>query len=172
MNRKYLYRRIAMTQPQIVQWQNRKMWCWQHLNWRGSTLYSKGLFVRRFFRPKPFEVAMLRRTCGPKVLNSEVHLLRRLLCSWDSIFRKDLNHIDSMLRRFISPKFLQSEEGYVPKIPYSENHLPTIPVLYYEGSLVRSSSSSKVAMLRRFYFPNIIIIIIYFQKAEYCMQSP
>ena len=29
--------------------------------------------------------------------------------------------MDSMLRRFFSPKFLQSEGGYVPKIPYYEN---------------------------------------------------
>ena len=121
---------------------------------RGSTLYSERSFVRRFFSPKPFEVAMLRRTCGPKFLYSEVHPVRRL-CSLDFIFRKDLHHMDSMLRRFFSPKFLQSKGGYVPNIPYSENCLRTIPVLYYEGSLVRISSSSKVAMFRRFYFPNI-----------------
>ena len=36
--------------------------------------------------------------------------------------------MDSMLRRFFSPKFLQSEGGYVPKIAYSENHIP--PPLY------------------------------------------
>ena len=36
----------------------------------GSTLYSEGSFVRRFFSPKPFEVAMVRRTYGPKVLYS------------------------------------------------------------------------------------------------------
>ena len=53
----------------------------------GSTLYSEGSFVRRFFSPKPFEVAMVRRTYGPKVLYSEVPLLRKLLCSEDSIFR-------------------------------------------------------------------------------------
>ena len=41
--------------------------------------------------------------------------------------------MDSMLRRFFSPKFLQSEGGYIPTIPYSENHTSTIPVLYYEG---------------------------------------
>ena len=72
----------------------------------GSTLYSEGSFVRRFFCPKPFEVAMLRRTYGPKVLYSEVPLLRKLLCSEDSIFRKAPHYMDSMLRRFFSPKFI------------------------------------------------------------------
>ena len=72
----------------------------------GSTLYSDGSFVRRFFSPKPFEVAMLRRTYGPKVLYSEVPLLRKLLCSEDSIFRKAPHYMDSMLRRFFSPKFI------------------------------------------------------------------
>ena len=38
----------------------------------GSTLYSEGSFVRRFFNPKPFEVAMVRKTYGPKVLYPEV----------------------------------------------------------------------------------------------------
>ena len=33
----------------------------------GSTLYSEGSFVWMFFSPKPFEVAMVRRTYGPKV---------------------------------------------------------------------------------------------------------
>ena len=73
---------------------------------RGSTLYSEGSFVRRFFSPKPFEVAMVRRTYGPKVLYPEVPLLRKLLCSEDSIFRKALHYMDSMLRRFFSPKFI------------------------------------------------------------------
>ena len=105
----------------------------------GSTLYSESSLFLRFFRPKPFEVAMLRRTCGPKVLYSEVHLARRL-CSEDSKFRKALHYMDSMLRRFFSPKFTQSEVYYAPKIPYSENRPSTIQVLYYEGCLVRSSS--------------------------------
>ena len=72
----------------------------------GSTLYSEGSFVRRFFSPKPFEVAMVRRTYGPKVLYPEVPLLWKLLCSEDSIFRKALHYMDSMLRRFFSPKFI------------------------------------------------------------------
>ena len=72
----------------------------------GSTLYSEGSFVRRFFSPKPFEVAMVRRTYGPKVLYPKVSLLRKLLCSEDSIFRKALHYMDSMLRRFFSPKFI------------------------------------------------------------------
>ena len=72
----------------------------------GSTQYSEGSFVRRFFSPKPFEVAMVRRTYGPKVLYSEVPLLRKLLCSEDSIFRKALHYMDFMLRRFFSPKFI------------------------------------------------------------------
>ena len=82
----------------------------------------------------------------PRVHLSEGSLVRcplRWLCSEEPVVR----------RSFI-PKLILSEGCYVPKIPYSENHLPTIPVLYYEGSLVRSSSCSKVAMLR-FYFPNI-----------------
>ena len=72
----------------------------------GSTLYSEGSFVRRFFSPKPFGVALVRRTYGPNVLYSEVPLLRKLLCSDDSIFRKALHYMDSMLRRFFSPKFI------------------------------------------------------------------
>ena len=72
----------------------------------GSTLYSEGSFVRRLFSPKPFEVAMVRRTYGLKVLYSEVPLLRKLLCSEDSMFRKALHYMDSMLRRFFSPKFI------------------------------------------------------------------
>ena len=72
----------------------------------GSTLYSEGSFVRSFLSPKPFEVAMVRRTYGPKVLYSEVPLLRKLLCSEDSIFRKALHYMDSTLRRFFSPKFI------------------------------------------------------------------
>ena len=79
---------------------------WGQPVWAGSTLYSEGSFVRRFFSPKPFEVAMVRRTYGPKVLYSEVPLLRKLLCSEDSIFRKALHYMDSMLRRFFSPKFI------------------------------------------------------------------
>ena len=87
----------------------------------GSTLYSEGSFFRRFFSPKPFEMAMVRRTYGPKVLYSEVPLLRKLLCS---------------------------------ELPYSENRPSPIRVLYYEGPLVRSHPSSKIAMFRRFYLPN------------------
>ena len=64
----------------------------------GSTLYSEGSFVRRLFSPKPFEVAMFRRTYGPKVLYYEVPLLRKLLCSEHSIFRKALHYMDSMLQ--------------------------------------------------------------------------
>ena len=80
---------------------------WQDIDLgTGSTLYSEGSFVRRFFCPKPFEVAMLRRTYGPKVLYSDVPLLRKLLCSEDSIFRKAPHYMDSMLRRFFSPKFI------------------------------------------------------------------
>ena len=78
----------------------------------GSTLNSEGSFVRRFCIPKPFEVAMVRRTYGPKVLYSEVPLLRKL-CSEDSIFRKAFHYMDSMLRRFFSPKFIWSEGFYV-----------------------------------------------------------
>ena len=70
----------------------------------GSTLYSEGSVFRRFLCPKPFEVAMLRRSCGPKVLYSEVHLVWGLLCSDDSIFQKALHYMDSMLQRFFSPK--------------------------------------------------------------------
>ena len=70
----------------------------------GSTLYSEGSFVRRFFSPKAFEVAMVRRTCGPKVLYYERSIVRKLLCSEDSLFRKALHYMDSMLRRFFSPK--------------------------------------------------------------------
>ena len=40
-------------------------------------------------------LAMFRRTCGPKVLYSEVHLVWGLLCSEDSIFRKVLHYMDS-----------------------------------------------------------------------------
>ena len=76
------------------------------INHTGSTLYSEGSFVRRFFSPKPFEVAMVRRTYGPKVLYFEVPILRKLLCSEDSIFRKALHYMDFMLRRFFSPKFI------------------------------------------------------------------
>ena len=67
--------------------------CVDHL---GSTLYSEGSFVRRFFSPKPFEVLMVRRTYSPTVLYSEVPLLRKLLCSEDSIFRKALHYMDSI----------------------------------------------------------------------------
>ena len=50
---------------------------------------------------------------------------------------------EPMVRRSFIPKFLYSESCYVPKIPYSERP-PTIWILCYEGSLVRSSSSPKV----------------------------
>ena len=40
------------------------------------------------------------------------------------------------------------------KLPYSENCPSPIRVLCYEGPLVRSSPSSKIAMFRRFYLPN------------------
>ena len=80
---------------------------WEYVsNFIGYTLYSESSFVRRFFSPKPFEVAMLRRTCGPKVLYSEVHLVQRLLCSEDSIFRKAFHYMNSMLRRFFRPQFI------------------------------------------------------------------
>ena len=91
-----------------LQWNNHWKYCitLTYAIERGSTLYSEGSFVRRFFSPKPFEVAMVRRTYGPKVLYSEVPLLRKLLCSEDSIFRKAPHYMDSMLRRFFSPKFI------------------------------------------------------------------
>ena len=59
------------------------MWHNTQLN-RTYIILENRFRVRRFLSPKPFEVAMLRRTCGPKVLYSEVHLVRRLLCSEDS----------------------------------------------------------------------------------------
>ena len=40
------------------------------------------------------------------------------------------------------------------ELPYFENRPSPIRVLYYEGSLVQSSPSSKIAMFRRFYLPN------------------
>ena len=92
---------------------------------------------REFICPKHFEVAMLRRTCGPKVLYSEVHLVRMLLCSEDSIFRKALHYMDSMLRRFFSPKFLYFEGCCVPKILFSE-HRP-----WYTDSVLRRFFSPK-----------------------------
>ena len=71
----------------------------------------------------------------PRVHLSEGSLVRsplRWLCSEEP-----------MVRRSYIPKFLYSESCYVPKIPYSERP-PTIWILCYEGSLVRSSSSPKV----------------------------
>ena len=71
----------------------------------------------------------------PRVHLSEGSLVRsplRWLCSEEP-----------MVRRSFIPKFLYSESCYVPKIPYSERP-PTIWILCYEGSLVRSSSSPKV----------------------------
>ena len=120
---------------------------------RGSTLYSEGSFVRRFFGPKPFEVAMVRRTYGPKVLYSEVPLLRKLLRSEDYILRKALHYIilcyeDSLVRSSFSPK------GAMFRTSIFRNRPSPIWVLYYEGPLVRSSPSSKIAMFRRFYLPN------------------
>ena len=109
-----------------------------HSEQLGSTLYSEGSFVRSFFSPKPFEVAMCRRTCGPKVLYSEVHLVWRLLFSEDSIFRKALHYMDCMLRSFFSPKFhlvrwvLCSEDSIFRKSP-----------LHYTGSILRKFLSSK-----------------------------
>ena len=88
-------------------WPGHVKQCWRiHIVQSGSTLYSESSFVRRFFSPKPFEVAMLRRTCGQKVLYSEVNLVRRLLYTEDSIFRKARHYMDSMLRMFFSPKFI------------------------------------------------------------------
>ena len=71
----------------------------------------------------------------PRVRLSEGSLVRsplRWLCSEEP-----------MVRRSFIPKFLYFESCYVPKIPYSERP-PTIWILCYEGSLVRSSSSPKV----------------------------
>ena len=71
----------------------------------------------------------------PRVHLSEGSLVRsplRWLCSEEP-----------MVRRSFIPKFLYSESCYVPKIPYYERP-PTIWILCYEGSLVRSSSSPKV----------------------------
>ena len=71
----------------------------------------------------------------PRVHLSEGSLVRsplRWLCSEEP-----------MVRRSFIPKFLYSESCYVPKSPYSERP-PTIWILCYEGSLVRSSSSPKV----------------------------
>ena len=123
---------------------------------KGSTLYSEGSFVRRFFSPKPFEVAMVRRTYGPKVLYSEVPLLRKLLCSEDFMFRTK----GPPLYGFYVTKIHLSEVHLVRRVlcselPYFENRPSPIRVLYYEGPLVWSSPSSKIAMFRRFYLPNI-----------------
>ena len=54
---------------------------------------------------------------------------------------------EPMVRRSFIPKFLYSESCYVPKIPYSERP-STIWILCYEDSFVRSSSSPKGAMFR------------------------
>ena len=54
---------------------------------------------------------------------------------------------EPMVRRSFIPKFLYSESCYVPKIPHSERP-STIWILYYEGPLVRSYPSSKIAMFR------------------------
>ena len=103
-----------------------------------AMLYIKPTRVYPIFReliclkvlyPKPFQVAVLRRTCGPKVHYSIIHLVRRLLCSEDSLFRKALYYINSTLQRFFSPKFILSEGWYLPKSLYSENRPSTTRVL-------------------------------------------
>ena len=75
----------------------------------------------------------------PRVHLSEGSLVRNLL--------KWLWSEEPMVRRSFIPKFLYSESCYVPKIPYSERS-STIWILWYEDSLVRSSSSPKGAMFR------------------------
>ena len=59
---------------------------------------------------------------------------------------------EPVVRRSFIPKFILSEGWFVPKIRYSEKP-STIWILCPEGSLVRSSSSPKGAMFRRFYIP-------------------
>ena len=78
----------------------------QYIYPQGLPSFSEDSFVRRFFCLKPFEVVMLWRTCGPKVLYSEVPQVQRLLCSEDSIFRKATHYTDSILGRFFNLKFI------------------------------------------------------------------
>ena len=75
----------------------------------------------------------------PRVHLSEGCLVRSLL--------KWLWSEEPMVRRSFIPKFLYSENYYVPKIPYSERP-STIWILCFEDSLVRSSSNPKGAMFR------------------------
>ena len=60
--------------------------------------------------------------------------------------------MDSMLRSFFSREFTQSRWVLCSEDSIFEIRPSTIRVLYYESSWVQSSSLSKVAMFRRFYF--------------------
>ena len=83
---------------------------------------------------------------SPSLFKKGLPYIPRVHLSEGSFVRSPLRWLCSeepMVRRSFIPKFLYSESCYVPKIPYSERP-PTIWILCYEGSLVRSSSSPKV----------------------------
>ena len=91
-------------------------------------------------------VRVFRRTKMMTLLVKGLPYIPRVHLSEGSLVRSPLRWLCSeepMVRRSFIPKFLYSESCYVPKIPYSERP-PTIWILCYEGSLVRSSSSPKV----------------------------
>ena len=92
------------------------------------------------------ELVVLDGIMNQQVYRQGLPYILRVHLSEGSLVRSPLRWLCSeepMVRRSFIPKFLYSESCYVPKIPYSERP-PTIWILCYEGSLVRSSSSPKV----------------------------
>ena len=84
-----------------------------------------------FFSPNPFVVAMLRRTCGPKVFYAEVHLVRRIYVPKIPYSERTTNiwilcYEGSLVRSFSSPKGLCSEDSIFWKSPP-----------HYTGSILR-----------------------------------
>ena len=121
-------------------------WCL----WRGAkliyvvSLYFWGQLLR--LRPIKPSVWWSFMRAWAVWLGQGLPYIPRVHLSEGSLVRSPLRWLCSeepMVRRSFIPKFLYSESCYVPKIPYSERP-PTIWILCYEGSLVRSSSSPKV----------------------------
>ena len=125
-----------------------------HYFWRRvyapKNLWTEGPLFRSSSSPKVVIFRRFHIPKGPalygfyvtKVLLSEVHLVRRVLCSEDSIFRKSpLHYTGSILRGFFSPKFLYLEGGCVPQILFSE-HRP-----WYTDSVLRRFFNPKVRKL-------------------------
>ena len=127
----------------IYTWLRSKLLCTSHVVPRhrvypgGSTLYSEGSFVRRFFSPNPLkwlwsEEPMVRRSFIPKFLYSESCYVPKIPNSERPTTIWILCYEDSLVRSSSSPKGAMFRTSIFRKSP-----------LTHTGSILRRSFSPK-----------------------------